>query len=121
MAEPGPPRLFVGVDVGTASVRAGVFDAKGTQLSSHSQSIHVYTPEAGMFEQSSVEIWDAVVVCVADALSAATATPDDVAGIGFDATCSLVVLDASKAPVSVTPPGAQLLCLRHVCFRLRWL
>jgi FGGY-family pentulose kinase len=35
-------------------------------------------------------------------MTAAKARPDQVKGIGFDATCSLVVLDASDAPVGVS-------------------
>jgi ribulose kinase len=31
--------------------------------------------------------------------------PEEVKGIGFDATCSLVVIDSNGKPVSVSPEG----------------
>jgi D-ribulokinase len=37
------------------------------------------------------------------ALSQAAVSPDRIAGIGFDATCSLVVLGAGAQPLAVGP------------------
>jgi ribulose kinase len=35
------------------------------------------------------------------------ATPGDIRGLGFDAACSLVVVDETGAPVTVSPPGEE--------------
>jgi sugar (pentulose or hexulose) kinase len=37
--------------------------------------------------------------------STAVVDPDDIRGLGFDAACSLVVVDETGAPVTVSPPG----------------
>lgn len=93
--------LFVGVDVGTASARAGVFDAEGALLGSARQPIRLWHGEGTVVEQSSQDIWEAVARAVRAALAAAGATGDDVRGLGFDATCSLVVVEADGTPLPV--------------------
>lgn len=91
----------IGVDVGTGSARAGVFDSAGRMLGQASRSILAWRPEADFVQQSTTDIWAAVCASVREAL--AQAGEVTVRGIGFDATCSLVVLDAEGAPVSVSP------------------
>ncbi len=95
--------LFVGVDVGTRSARAGVFDRDGLLLGSARDPIRIWRGEGAIVEQSSDDIWRAVCACVRSALRAADADPARIAGIGFDATCSLVVLDAGGGPLAVGP------------------
>lgn len=90
---------FVGVDVGTGSVRAGVFDDTGHLLGSSTSSISIRQPEPGHFEQSSEEIWRACCTSVRQALRQSSRSSEDVAGIAFDATCSLVI--RGNVPLSV--------------------
>ncbi|KQT85371.1 FGGY-family carbohydrate kinase [Aurantimonas sp. Leaf443] len=95
--------LYVGVDVGTASARAGVFDGTGDLRGSARRPIRIWQEDGFFAEQSSADIWQAVVACVREALRFAGARPQDVRGIGFDATCSLVVLDGHGRPLPVGP------------------
>ncbi len=96
-------RFFLGIDVGTASVRAGLFDGEGKMHGAGVEAIRVNRPREDFVEQSSDDIWRAAGVATRAALSMANAKPESVLGIGFDATCSLVVLDDRDAPVSVSP------------------
>lgn len=98
-------RVVLGVDVGTGSVRAGLFDGSGARLGVGVEPIQIFRPEEDFVEQSSDDIWRAVRVAVQHALHEARLAPERVAGIGFDATCSLVALDARGQPVSVSPTG----------------
>ncbi len=98
-------RIFIGVDVGTGSARAGIFDAAGKMLAHASQAIQLWYPEPEFVEQSSDDIWKACCAVVRKAMTDAGAKPDQVAGVGFDATCSLVLLDAQDKPVTVSPSG----------------
>ena len=100
---PDAARLYLGIDVGTASVRAGVFDATGARQGLGVEPITLYRPREDYVEQSSSDIWRAAGVAVRAALAEAKASPGAVRGIGFDATCSLVVLDENDEPVSVSP------------------
>ena len=96
-------RYLVGVDVGTGSARAGLFDLNGRMLASGKRDISLFREPGAMVEQSSAEIWEAVCASVRDAVTKAGIAPEQVAGIGFDATCSLVVLGEDGVSLPVGP------------------
>lgn len=98
-------RAFIGVDVGTASARAGLFDERGTLLATARHPIAIWREPGDIVEQSSEDIWSACVSAVRSCMRDAALTADAVSGIGFDATCSLVVLDHNGEPLSVSPSG----------------
>lgn len=97
---------FLGVDVGTGSARAGVFDTSGCLLGTAAQAITTYRPRSGFAQQSAAQIWAAVAKAVRGAVADAKVDATQISGIGFDATCSLVVSTAQGDPVSVDPDGA---------------
>ncbi|KZS92619.1 Pentulose kinase [Sistotremastrum niveocremeum HHB9708] len=96
--------LYVGIDVGTGSVRAGLYTASGTLLGQSTKETKTWRSESDhrVFEQSTTDIWEAICHCVKESLAVAGASKDDVAGIGFDATCSLAVTDDEGEPICVT-------------------
>ncbi|MCG9657251.1 FGGY-family carbohydrate kinase [Vibrio mediterranei] len=98
---------FIGVDVGSGSARAGVFDAVGRKVGEAKRDTLMFKPQADFVEQSSDDIWQCVCSAVKDAVSQANIAPIQVKGIGFDATCSLVVLDKKGQPLSVSPTGRR--------------
>lgn len=97
--------FFVGVDVGTGSARAGVFDAEGGLCGVAKRPITLWQEPGSIVEQSSAQIWQAVSESVREAVAEAGIPPRAVSGIGFDATCSLVALEADGSPVAVGPSG----------------
>src|ERR1700674_252756 len=98
-------QAFIGVDVGTSSARAGVFDEKGTLLATARHPITVGHEAGSVGEQSSSQIWAACAASVRAAMADAALPPSAVRGLGFDATCSLVVLDAAANPLTVSTSG----------------
>ena len=100
-------QAFIGIDVGTSSARAGIFDEKGSLLATARHAITVWHEAGGVVEQSSSEIWAACVASVRTAMVEAAISPSAVKGLGFDATCSLVVLDAGGGPLTVSASGDQ--------------
>jgi D-ribulokinase len=100
-------QAFIGIDVGTSSARAGVFDEKGILLAAARHPITVWHEAGNVVEQSSSEIWAACVASVRAAMTEAAIPPSAVKGVGFDATCSLVVLDASANPLTVSTSGEE--------------
>ncbi|WP_321866534.1 FGGY-family carbohydrate kinase [Paraburkholderia tropica] len=96
-------RYAIGVDVGTGSARAGIFDPDGRMVASAKHDITVFHESGAIVEQSSGEIWNAVCRSVKDALAQANVEPAQIAGIGFDATCSLVVLGEGGQSLPVGP------------------
>lgn len=97
--------VFIGIDIGTGSARAGVYDATGRELATAKHPIRMWQEPGDIVEQSSDDIWAACVRCVRQAMAAASVAAAQVKGLGFDATCSLVLLDAAGRPVSVSPSG----------------
>lgn len=95
--------VFIGIDVGTGSARAGIFTASGHLLASAKRDLLIFRGPGAIAEQSSAQIWQAVAESVREARAAAGVQAEAVAGIGFDATCSLVVLDADGAGLAVGP------------------
>ena len=98
-----PGDCVIGVDVGTGSARAGVFDLAGRMLASAKQDILLFHAPGAIVEQSSNDIWNAVCASVREALLLSGVAPERIAGIGFDATCSLVVLGEGGRPLPVGP------------------
>src|SRR5665213_1949813 len=101
----GMKQAFIGVDVGTSSARAGVFDESGKLLATARHPIAVWHEAGNVVEQSSSDIWTACVASVRAAMAEAALAPSAVKGVGFDATCSLVVLDAGANPLTVSATG----------------
>lgn len=101
----GGSDLVVAVDVGSTSARAGVFDASGLRLGRAEHGFATARPLPDHAEHSSDDIWAAVGAAARAALAAARVAPEQVAGLAFDATCSLVLLDAAGRPVSVSATG----------------
>ncbi len=91
----------IGVDVGTGSARAGVFDLTGRMIGSAKHDIRLFQAPGAIAEQSSTDIWNAVCLSVKAALTQSGISSEQVAGIGFDATCSLVVLGEGGQPLPV--------------------
>jgi D-ribulokinase len=98
---------FVGIDVGTSSARAGIFDEKGRLLATARHPITLWHEAGCIVEQSSSEIWAACAASVRTAMSEAAVPASAIKGIGFDATCSLVVVDAAGNPLTVSTSGDE--------------
>ncbi len=96
---------LIGVDVGTGSARAGLFDAKGHLLATAKRAIDMHREDGGIAEQSGDQVWRAVCAAVRDYVTRAGIDPARVTGIGFDATCSLVLRGAGGEPLPVGDPA----------------
>ena len=94
--------LVCAVDVGTGSARAGILTREGRLLGRGEHPILMNRPAPDHAEHDSEDIWQAVCRAVRAALAASGAAAKDVAGIGFDATCSLVARDQDFRQVSLS-------------------
>jgi D-ribulokinase len=97
--------FLLGVDVGTGSARAGVFDRQGRLLGTAKHDIAMHRDTGGIVEQSGEDIWRAVCAAARGAVAQAGIAPADIRGISFDATCSLVVLGEGGVPLPVSDPA----------------
>ncbi len=95
----------LGIDVGTGSARAGVFTSDGRMVGTDKCPTRIFREGGTIVEQSSADVWQAVVKSVRGAVTASGVRPEQIKGIGFDATCSLVVLGEDGAPLPVGDPN----------------
>ncbi|PKI84003.1 hypothetical protein MVES_002048 [Malassezia vespertilionis] len=96
---------YLGIDVYVQRALLGE-DGRIEAQASRPLVTWTYESDSRLHEQSSVQIWDAITACVHQVLDTAKVDAASVHGIGFDATCSLVVTTKDNVPVSVTPPHA---------------
>jgi FGGY-family pentulose kinase len=96
---------FLGVDVGSASVRAGLFDKQGQRMAFAVRPIKQFHSHGDWVEQSSADIWTQVCQAVRESVAVAGIDPVQVRSIGFDATCSLVAVGADGQPISQAASG----------------
>eukprot|EP01135_Chromosphaera_perkinsii_P001755 Nk52_evm24s210 gene=Nk52_evmTU24s210 len=99
---------YIGVDVGTGSVRAAVLDAQGRLLSKACKDIATRSYGGGLFyEQSSMDIWARTCECVRECMEVLGIGKSCIQGICFDATCSLVVLGGGGRGCEVSKGGLE--------------
>src|SRR5712692_223822 len=89
MAHASP--LFLGLDVGTQSLRAAVIDAAGNCRSFATSPIQTTYPQPGWAEQDASQWWQAAREAVPQALTRGQVVANDIAGIGLDCTACTVL------------------------------
>ncbi|MDP9138772.1 MAG: FGGY-family carbohydrate kinase, partial [Pseudomonadota bacterium] len=90
----------VGIDGGTESLRAFVFDLEGRPLGSAATPYQTEFPQPAWAEQSPHDWWSAAGRSVKGALAKAGVAPSDVLALCADTTCcSVVALDRQGEPL----------------------
>lgn len=92
--------LALGIDAGTAGLRAGLFDLHGTPLGFHDQVYQTRYPRPGRAEQCPQDWWDALVAAVRGCLAAGGADPARVIGLAIDAPCDILLADRDGTPLT---------------------
>ncbi|HEX4713380.1 MAG TPA: FGGY family carbohydrate kinase, partial [Ktedonobacteraceae bacterium] len=73
--------LVVGIDAGTAGIRAGLFNLQGQPLGFADQSYQTRYPRPGWAEQHPADWWDALVLAVQGCLKASGVDGQRVIGL----------------------------------------
>lgn len=89
-------QYLLGIDYGTESCRVGIFTADGRPVTFASTPYETYRPRPGRAEQSPDDWWQALVSSCTRAMTESGLRPEQIVGIGYDATSySLVPVDAA--------------------------
>ncbi len=92
--------FVIGVDGGTESIRAGVFDKIGTPLAHSSTNYQTNFPYPGWAEQDPRDWWKGLAVSVRKAVQESGISAEEVSALTVDTTCcSVVALDESGDPL----------------------
>ena len=96
-----PRKLVLGVDVGSGSIRAGVFDADGQALGEARRAHHPLQPRPGVAEYDPESMTAAVVGCLRELAERLAIRPGEVAGMALDGMISGVMgVDADWRPTT---------------------
>lgn len=96
MTEP----LFLGIDVGTQTLRAALFSANGHALAITGSPLHTTFPRPTWAEQQPSDWWNALCQVVPACLAQAGVQAAQITAIALDATASTVVaVDADGVPL----------------------
>ncbi len=91
---------LIGVDGGTESLRAGVFDLQGRPLAFAATAYQTRFPQPGWAEQDPGDWWTALGQSVRQAVERAGVDVEEIAALAVDTTCcSVVVLDGKGEPL----------------------
>ncbi len=105
--------LYLGLDVGTQSVRAALFDTSGDCAGYATAPLDTTHPHPTWAEQDAAQWWQAARRAIPDALSKASVTPDAVAAVGLDCTACTVL----PSRLDGTPLRPALLWMDQRAFR----
>ena len=92
---------MLGVDIGTTSTKAVLFDTDGRVVAHHSVEYPLFTPTPATAEQDPEEIYRAVLAVIKTSLQQAHAAPGEVACVSFSAAMhSVIAVDGEGNPLS---------------------
>lgn len=95
---PGP--YLMGIDLGTESVRAGIFGTDGSPIVFRTQPYGISHPRPGWAEQNPDDWWTALGLASRRALADSGVPPGAIAGVGTDTTsCTVLALDKQFRPI----------------------
>jgi len=93
-------KYLAGIDLGTSSVRAGIYREDGSRLTIAARGYPIQTPSPDRSEQDPEHWWKAVCEAVQEVLASAGINGSELAGISFDGQMhGGVFLDGDGAPV----------------------
>ena len=93
-------KYFLGIDGGTESIRAGIFDANGRALGFEASPYQTSFPHASWAEQNPEEWWQALRIAIPAVIAKTRIKTSEIAAMAIDTTCCTVVaLDKNKKPL----------------------
>ncbi len=94
------PPYVMGIDIGTQSLRAGLFDLAGNPVVFATYEYPVRHPRPGWAEQNPQDWWEALVVAVGRCVSGSGVDPTEIVALSLDnASCTVVAIDEEGEPL----------------------
>jgi FGGY-family pentulose kinase len=92
--------LVIGVDAGTAGMRAGLFDLQGRPLGFADQSYQTRYPQPGWAEQQPTDWWEALIASIQNCLQTNGVDGGRVIGLAIDAPCDMLLVNRAGVPLT---------------------
>ena len=85
---------LMGIDMGTSSVKVGLFDLQGHEVASHSEPYPLYTPRSGWAEQDINDWWNAICISTRKIFEENPIDPASIVSLSADTTgCTVIFAD----------------------------
>lgn len=81
----------LGIDMGTSSVKVGLFDLKGQPVAICDETYPLYTPKSGWAEQRTDEWWTSICKAVRNVVAKSGISKSSIIGMSVDTTCCTVI------------------------------
>ncbi|WP_174818551.1 gluconokinase [Paenibacillus kobensis] len=95
------PHYMIGVDIGTTSTKAVMFEDNGKVVTKADEGYPLFTPSSSVAEQDPDQIFHAVVHTLKQVMEQSGANPDQVLFISFSSAMhSVIVVDADGKPLT---------------------
>ncbi|UHA74275.1 gluconokinase [Paenibacillus sp. 481] len=92
---------MIGVDIGTTSTKAVLFEQNGTIVAKGNVEYPLYTPSSTIAEQDPEQIFHAVIQSVKQAMDHSGVRPDDIMFVSFSSAMhSVIAVDAAGKPLT---------------------
>lgn len=85
-------KYFMGIDMGTGSVRAAIFDEKGNNMAYDVQDYESIFPRNGWAEQDDKGWWEALKKAIPNAIHKSGVNPEEIISVACDGTSSTTIL-----------------------------
>jgi FGGY-family pentulose kinase len=92
--------VVLGIDAGTGSIRACLFDLAGHALGASDRGYETHYPRPGRAEQRPADWWEALVAATGTALRESGIDGARVIGLAVDAPCDILLADAAGTPLT---------------------
>lgn len=90
----------LGIDSGTQSLRAGIFDLKGAPITYAVKEYPTFYPQIGWAEQSAIDWWNSVKITVNQCIQQSGINVENIIGISVDGTsCTVLPVDRMGIPL----------------------
>ncbi|WP_239751410.1 gluconokinase [Mammaliicoccus sp. H-M34] len=94
-------KYMIGIDIGTTSTKAVIYDEEGNFLNKHSIEYPMSTKEIGVAEENPEEIFDAVIFTVKKVIRDTGAEPKNIKLLSFSSAMhSLIAMDKDNKPLT---------------------
>ena len=91
---------YLGLDIGTTGIKAGIFDAKGNMQSVGLQEYTLETPKPDIVELDAEVYWQAAQSAIKQAIESANLAPEKIKALAITGQVeTLIMLDNSGKPV----------------------
>lgn len=111
-------KYLLGIDIGTSSCKAAVFDRNGTVIAAASAEYPVYYPQEGWAEQNPEDWWTGTCRALKEIFASGKARPEEIAGIGIDGQSWAAIALGKDGKVLCNTPIWMDTRAQEICDRL---